>query len=108
MTQLEPQGEITRFSLHCCLGRIHILIISALGLYWASACTLHRGHGAQIEGSWEFALTFGPWNDKARVELQRAGNTVTGHYSGVLGMNKAVKGTYKNQQLSLSFDGEWP
>jgi len=86
-----------------------VFIVMALGLCLASACISRRGHGgAQIDGSWRFALTFQQWNDQARFDLQKVGETVLGRYFGSLGMNKAVEGTHKNQQLSLSFEGEWP
>src|SRR5215470_18067122 len=122
---IKLRRELTHFSLPFCLRNLPIFIVSALGLCLIGSCTLQREQRntpiggqsepqigrdsiAQINGSWRFALTLEQWIDQARVELQVAGETVIGQYSGVLGMNKAVNGTYKDRQLSLSFEGEWP
>src|SRR5262245_15471055 len=112
LTPIKPQRELTRCSLPLCLGRLPIIIVSALGLCLMGSCTLQGkqsntqiggqstpqigGCGStQANGSWGFALTLEPWIDQARVELQEVGDTVIGQYSGALGMNKAVKGTCK-------------
>src|SRR5438445_10316521 len=67
---------------------------------------------AQIDGTWVFSsqLPLGTETitDVAKVELERSGNTVTGTYFGLLGLRRAVTGTYDGAQISLSVDGVWP
>jgi glucose/arabinose dehydrogenase len=115
------QRQVTHYNHLYRLRGLPIFIIIALGFCSMTACALQSerdsaqvnsstqvGGSTQIDGSWRLALTLGEWTDQARLELQESGNAVTGQYSGVLGMNKAVNGRYTDHQLSLSFEGEWP
>jgi hypothetical protein len=42
------------------------------------------------------------------MDLHRDGTTVTGTWSGPLGQNLPVTGTWRNGYVDLSFSGEWP
>jgi len=44
----------------------------------------------------------------ASMELHRDGSKVTGTWSGPLGENCAITGTWRNGYVELSFPGEWP
>jgi hypothetical protein len=40
--------------------------------------------------------------------LHRDGTKVTGIWSGALGQDRAITGTWRNGYVDLSFAGEWP
>jgi hypothetical protein len=44
----------------------------------------------------------------ALMDLHRDGDKVTGTWSGPLGENRAITGTWRNGYVELSFAGEWP
>jgi len=44
----------------------------------------------------------------ATMELRRDGNKVTGTWTGPLGPDRPVTGTWRNGYVELSFSGEWP
>jgi len=65
-------------------------------------------NGYEVAGSWQmrYASDAGPIN--ASMELHRDGNKVTGTWSGPLGKDRAVAGTWRNGYVELSFTAEWP
>jgi hypothetical protein len=42
------------------------------------------------------------------LTLRRTGNAITGTWSGDLGANQPVTGTWRDGYVELSFPGEWP
>lgn len=65
-------------------------------------------NGADIAGSWEMQFAGDANAGEASMRLQREGNTVTGKWSGPLGENRAITGSWRNGYVELSFAGEWP
>jgi hypothetical protein len=63
---------------------------------------------AQINGRWELDATIAAGEDHCILQLSETNGQVKGTYSGILGEDKPVEGTYKDQKLSLSFSGDWP
>jgi len=59
-------------------------------------------------GSWEMRYASDAGGMGALMELHRDGNKVTGTWSGPLGKDRAVTGTWRNGYVELSFPGEWP
>src|SRR5260221_5379891 len=45
---------------------------------------------------------------RASMALHRDGSQVTGTWSGPLGEDRAITGTWRNGYVELSFAGEWP
>jgi hypothetical protein len=65
-------------------------------------------NGSDIAGSWEMRYSSDNGGMGAAMELHRDGNKVTGTWSGPLGENRAISGTWRNGYVELSFGGEWP
>ena len=65
-------------------------------------------NGSDIAGTWDvrYASDAGPMDGSLKVT--REGNTVTGVWTGALGQNCPVTGTWRNGHVELSFPGEWP
>jgi hypothetical protein len=63
---------------------------------------------SDVAGSWELRYSSDAGRMDALMELHRDGNKVTGTWSGPLGKNLAVTGTWRNGYAELSFPGEWP
>jgi hypothetical protein len=53
-------------------------------------------------------VTIALGEDHGILQLSETKGQVEGTYSGILGRDKPVKGTYKDQKLFLSFSGDWP
>jgi hypothetical protein len=65
-------------------------------------------NGSDVAGSWEMRYASDAGAMEARMELHRDGNKVTGKWSGPLGEDLAISGTWRNGFVELSFAGEWP
>src|SRR5580658_3078791 len=65
-------------------------------------------NGSEVAGSWEMKYLSDATGMEASMELQRAGSQVSGTWSGPLGENLPVAGTWRNGYVELSFAGEWP
>jgi len=65
-------------------------------------------NGSDAAGSWEMRYSSDAGGMPASMELHRSGEKLTGTWSGPLGENLAVEGTWRNGYVELSFDGEWP
>jgi hypothetical protein len=65
-------------------------------------------NGSDISGTWDlrYSSDVGVLNGSAR--LNREGNKVSGTWSGALGDNCAVAGTWRDGYVELSFSGKWP
>jgi hypothetical protein len=75
-----------------------------LGLFFCLAVSAY----AQLSGRWELDVTIALGEDHCILQLRETNGQVEGTYSGILGQDKPVKGTYEHQKLSLSFSGDWP
>jgi len=65
-------------------------------------------NGSDVAGSWNVRYASDAGGIDASVELHRDGNSVTGRWSGGLGDNLPVTGTWRNGYVELAFDGQWP
>jgi hypothetical protein len=65
-------------------------------------------NGSDAAGTWDVKLATDLGNFDGTLKLQRDGNTLSGTWSGALGENREVKGTWRDGYVELSFTGEWP
>jgi hypothetical protein len=65
-------------------------------------------NGFDVAGSWEMRYASDAGGFPATMELHRDGAKVTGTWSGPLGQNLAITGTWRNGYVDLSFPGDWP
>jgi hypothetical protein len=65
-------------------------------------------NGSEAAGTWAVKLTTDLGNFDGTLQLQRHDNTLSGTWSGALGDNREVKGTWRDGYVELSFTGEWP
>ena len=84
----------------------HVIRLNAI-LWFAMSGFVMSAYG-QVSGQWKISVSTPVGADEAEFELKEDEGKIEGHYSGILGQYKPVKGTYKNDKLSLSFEGEWP
>lgn len=65
-------------------------------------------NGSDLAGSWEMRYSSDAGGMPATMQLRRDGNQVTGTWSGPLGENLPLTGTWRNGYIELSFAGDWP
>jgi hypothetical protein len=65
-------------------------------------------NGSDAAGTWEVKLSTDAGNFDGTLQLQRDGNKLSGSWSGALGENREVTGTWRDGYVELSFTGEWP
>lgn len=65
-------------------------------------------NGSDAAGTWDVKLSTDAGNFDGTLQLQRDGNKLSGTWSGALGENREVKGTWRDGYVELSFTGEWP
>jgi hypothetical protein len=65
-------------------------------------------NGSDIAGSWEMRFANDVTGMDAQMKLHRDGSQVTGTWSGPLGEDRAITGTWRNGYVELSFAGDWP
>lgn len=72
------------------------------------AAPLPVKNGSDAAGVWavRFFSDAGPF--QGSLKLTRDGEKLTGKWSGELGDDKAVTGTWRNGHIELTFTGEWP
>lgn len=77
-------------------------------LHITPAAPLPVKNGSDAVGTWavHFFTDAGPF--QGTLKLVRDGDKLTGTWSGELGDNKAVSGTWRDGHVELKFDGEWP
>ena len=65
-------------------------------------------NGSDAAGTWavKFFSDAGPF--QGTLKLAREGEKLTGTWSGGLGEDRAVTGTWRDGHIELSFPGEWP
>jgi hypothetical protein len=65
-------------------------------------------NGSDIAGSWKMRYSSDAAGMEASMQLRRDANRVTGTWSGPLGEDRAITGTWRNGYVELSFPAEWP
>ena len=65
-------------------------------------------NGSDVAGTWNLRYSSDAGVIEGSLRLRREGRVVTGTWSGALGKNCAVAGTWRNGYIELSFPGEWP
>jgi hypothetical protein len=65
-------------------------------------------NGSDVAGSWEMRYASDAGGMPATMDLHRDGTKVTGTWSGPLGADRAITGTWRNGYVELSFSGDWP
>jgi len=63
---------------------------------------------SDIAGTWEMRYASDAGGMPATMDLHRDGTQVTGTWSGPLGTNLPITGTWHNGYIDLSFAGHWP
>ena len=65
-------------------------------------------NGSDAAGTWDVKLSTDAGNFAGTLQLQRTGDILTGTWSGELGQNREVTGTWRDGYVELAFPGEWP
>jgi hypothetical protein len=65
-------------------------------------------NGSDAAGSWQMRYSNDVTGMEAQMELHRDVDKVSGTWSGPLGDNCAITGTWRNGYVELSFPGAWP
>lgn len=65
-------------------------------------------NGSNAAGKWQMHYNSDADSYDATMELHREGSKLTGTWSGPLGENCAITGTWRNGYVELSFPAEWP
>lgn len=62
----------------------------------------------EVAGNWDvkYASDYGRF--EGSMNLHRAGNAVTGTWSGAFGQSQPVNGTWRKGYVELTFNGTWP
>jgi len=69
---------------------------------------LNLKNGSDVAGKWQMRYASDAGVIDAAMELHRDNNKVTGTWSGPLGQDRAIAGTWRNGYVELSFPCEWP
>jgi hypothetical protein len=72
------------------------------------AVALPVKNGSDVTATWEVRYTSDAGPLEGSMKLSREGNKVTGTWSGALGLERPVTGTWREGYVELSFAGEWP
>lgn len=72
----------------------------------AAAAPVKNGTDAAGEWTVRYGSDAGPF--EGSMKLTRDGNKLTGTWTGELGDNKAIHGTWRDGYVELSFPAEWP
>src|ERR1700683_5153136 len=65
-------------------------------------------NGSDAAGSWEMRYFSDAAGMEASMELHRDGSKLSGTWTGPLGENRVITGSWRNGYVELSFAGEWP
>ena len=65
-------------------------------------------NGSDVAGHWEIQFATDVGRMGGTMDLHRNGNDVSGTWSGPMGNDRAVTGTWRNGYVELSLAGEWP
>lgn len=72
------------------------------------ATALPVKNGSDVAGTWELRYASDAGMLNGSMKLTRQESKVTGTWSGALGAERPVTGTWRNGYVELSFTGEWP
>lgn len=64
-------------------------------------------NGGEAAGTWQVRCSTDRGMVEGTLQLRRDGTTLTGTYSGSLGQNKAITGTWRDGYVELTFPAEW-
>ena len=65
-------------------------------------------NGSDAAGTWNVRFSSDAGRFQASMKLTRDGNKLTGTWTGELGENKPVTGTWRDGHIELTFGAEWP
>ena len=65
-------------------------------------------NGSDATGTWTVVSSTDAGRYEATMQLTRDGDKLTGTWSGGLGDNRAITGTWRDGYVELAFDGDWP
>jgi hypothetical protein len=65
-------------------------------------------NGTDAAGTWDVKLSTDAGDFAGTLRLQREGSVLAGTWSGELGRNREVTGTWRDGYVELTFAGEWP
>jgi hypothetical protein len=65
-------------------------------------------NGSDAAGTWQVKLETDADAFDGTLQLQRHGNALSGTWSGALGSERPVTGTWRDGYVELSFTGQWP
>jgi hypothetical protein len=65
-------------------------------------------NGSDAAGTWQVKLSTDSGVYEGALQLTRNGKELSGSWSGGLGQNLPVKGTWRDGYVELSFPGNWP
>jgi hypothetical protein len=65
-------------------------------------------NGSDAAGTWNVRFLSDAGRFEGAMKLARDGNKLSGTWTGALGDNRPVSGTWRDGFVRLSFDGEWP
>jgi hypothetical protein len=65
-------------------------------------------NGSDAAGTWQVKLSTDAGMFDGTLQLARDGKTLSGTWSGGLGENLPVKGTWRDGYVELTFTGAWP
>ncbi len=65
-------------------------------------------NGSDAAGTWNVRFSSDAGRFEGSMKLTRDGNKLTGTWTGELGENKPVTGTWRDGHIELTFGAEWP
>ena len=65
-------------------------------------------NGSDASGNWHVKCSSDAGPIEGDAELKRDGNKVTGSWSGAMGKDRSITGTWRNGYVELSFNVDWP
>jgi hypothetical protein len=65
-------------------------------------------NGSDATGSWQVRYSSDAGGMEATMELHRDGNKLSGTWSGPLGQNRMITGSWRDGYVEITFVGEWP
>jgi hypothetical protein len=73
-----------------------------------NASALPVKNGSDAAGAWHVTLATDAGTFPGALQLTRTGGALSGTWSGALGKELPVTGTWRDGYVELSFTGEWP
>ena len=72
------------------------------------AAPLAIKNGSDVAGAWDVRYASDAGLLEGSMKLSRDGNKVSGTWSGALGVERPVTGSWRDGYVELSFSGDWP